>query len=110
MGSKQELCFNLGLYLFNRWKSDAAVNFHGLLNYLDDYKQTRFLLRANDILDTAAVADFIENNQHPLAGYIREQLPYDVRQELTRDMEKEQSRGSLKQTLAFKAEARVCFN
>merc|ERR1711879_933405 len=52
------------------------------------------------ILDTAAVADFIENNQHPLAGYIREQLPYDVRQELTRDMEKEQSRGSLKQTLA----------
>lgn len=98
--SKQELCFNLGLYLFNRWKSDASVNFQGLLNYLDDYKQTRFLLRANDILDTAAVADFIENNQHPLAGYIREHLPHDVRQELTQDMEKEQSRGSLKQTLA----------
>ena len=98
--SKQELCFDLGLYLFNRWKSDAAMNFHGLLDYLDDYKQTRFLLRANDILDTAAVADFIENNEHPLASFIREHLPYDVRQQLTENMEKEQSRGSLKQTLA----------
>ncbi|WP_028292560.1 ATP-binding protein [Oceanobacter kriegii] len=98
--AKQELCFNLGLYLFNRWKSDAPVNFNGLLNYLEDYKQSRFLLRAADVLDTQSVAQFIENNAHPLAAYIREQLPHDVHQELTQGMEKEKSKGALKQTIA----------
>ena len=98
--SKQELCFNLGLYLFNRWKSDAPVNFQGLLDYLENYKQSRFLLRANDVLDTQAVARFIENNAHPLAAYIREQLPHNVHQELTEGLEKEKSKGALKQSIA----------
>ena len=98
--AKQELCFSLGLYLFNRWKADAPVNFQGLLNYLEDYKQSRFLLRANDILDTDEVADFIENNPHPLAAYIREALPHEVRQDLTRQMAGEHTKGALKQSIA----------
>ncbi|MAD43785.1 MAG: carbamoyl-phosphate synthase large subunit [Oceanospirillaceae bacterium] len=98
--AKQELCFNLGLYLFNRWKSDASINFQGLLNYLEDYKQSRFLLRANDILDAVSVAEFIEKNPHPLAVYIRTQLPHEPRQELTEGLAKEQSKGALKQSLA----------
>jgi acetyl-CoA carboxylase beta subunit len=96
----RSLCFNLGLYLFNRWKSDAPVNFQGLLDYLENYKQSRFLLRANDVLDTQAVARFIENNAHPLAAYIREQLPHNVHQELTEGLEKEKSKGALKQSIA----------
>jgi acetyl/propionyl-CoA carboxylase alpha subunit/acetyl-CoA carboxylase alpha subunit len=98
--AKQELCFNLGLYLFNRWKSDASVNFQGLMDYLEDYKQSRFLLRANDILDAVAVAEFVEKNPHPLAAYIREQLPHETRQELTQGLAKEKSKGALKQSLA----------
>ncbi len=98
--AKQDLCFNLGLYLFNRWKADAPVNFQGLLNYLEDYKQSRFMLRANDILDTDAVADFVENNPHPLAAYIREILPHETRQDLTTEMAGEQAKGALKQSIA----------
>ena len=98
--AKQELCFNLGLYLFNRWKSDAAVNFQGLLNYLEDYKQSRFLLRANDILDAQSVAQFIESNPHALATYVREQLPHDLHQDITLGMTREKSRGALAQSIA----------
>lgn len=98
--AKQELCFNLGLYLFNRWKSDASVNFLGLLEYLENYKQSRFLLRSDDILDSVAVATFIESNKNPLAVYIRKQLPHEMRQELTQGLAKEKSKGALKQSLA----------
>jgi acetyl/propionyl-CoA carboxylase alpha subunit/acetyl-CoA carboxylase alpha subunit len=98
--AKQELCFNLGLYLFNRWKSDATVNFQGLLNYLDDYRQSRFLLRSTDILDSSAVVDFIEDNPHPLAIYIREQLPHETRQELNKQRHGENTKGALRQSLA----------
>ncbi|MGB1090958.1 MAG: carboxyl transferase domain-containing protein, partial [Oceanobacter sp.] len=98
--SKQELCFNLGLYLFNRWKSDAPVNFQRLTDYLEDYRQSRFLLRSSDILDNQAVAQFIENNAHPLAAYIRETLPHQAHQELTEGMAKEQSKGALQQSIA----------
>lgn len=98
--AKQELCFNLGLYLFNRWKSDAPVNFQGMLDYLENYKQSRFLLRATDILDATSVATFIENNPHPLAVYIREELPHEARQEISQGLAKEKSKGSLKQALA----------
>ncbi len=98
--AKQDLCFNLGLYLFNRWKSDAAVNFEGLIDYLEDYKQTQFLLRSSDVLDAMAVAEFIEKNPHPLAAWIREQLPHETRQELTQGLSREKSKGALKQALA----------
>lgn len=98
--AKQELCFSLGLYLFNRWKSDASVNFQGLLEYLENYKQSRFLLRSDDILDSVAVANFIESNKSTLATYIRKQLPHDMRQELTQGLAKEKSKGALKQSLA----------
>ncbi|MDF1763108.1 MAG: carboxyl transferase domain-containing protein, partial [Oleibacter sp.] len=98
--AKQELCFNLGLYLFNRWKSDASVNFKGLLKHLVDYRQSRFLLRSSDILDAVAVAEFIEDNDDALAVYVREKLPHETRQELTAQLNKEKSRGSLKQSLA----------
>lgn len=98
--AKQELCFKLGLYLFNRWKSDASVNFQGLLDYLENYKQRRFLLRSDDILEAKAVAKFIESNNSALAVYIREQLPHEMRQELTQRLTKEKSKGELKHSLA----------
>lgn len=98
--AKQDLCFKLGLYLFNRWKSDASVNFIGLLEYLENYKQSRFLLRSDDILDSVAVATFIESNPSPLALYIRQQLPHEMRQELSQGLTKEKSKGALQQSLA----------
>lgn len=98
--AKQDISFTLGLYLFNRWKSDATANFQGLIEYLENYKQSRFLLRADDILDANETANFIESNPHALAVYIREQLSHETRQDLTQGLAKEQSKGALKQSLA----------
>ncbi|NVK39047.1 MAG: ATP-grasp domain-containing protein [Gammaproteobacteria bacterium] len=76
--AKQDFCFSLGLYLFNRWKSDADVNFAELIHYLENYQQSRFLLTQDDLLDSQAIIDFIKNNEHALAGYIQKSLNYET--------------------------------
>lgn len=98
--AKQDISFTLGLYLFNRWKSDATANFQGLLEYLENYKQSRFLLRADDILDAEETAKFIDQSQHSLAAYIREQLSHETRQELVQGLASAQKKGTLKQSIA----------
>ncbi len=98
--AKQELCFNLGLYLFNRWKADASKNFQGLMTYMEDYKQNRFLLRSDDILDAAAVAEIIFKNEHPLATLVLETISHESQQKITVAMQKEQSKGELNQLIA----------
>lgn len=37
--AKQDFCFALGLYLFNRWKADADINFAELIQYLNSAPQ-----------------------------------------------------------------------
>lgn len=98
--AKQELCFNLGLYLFNRWKADATKNFQGLIAYMEDYKQNRFLLRSDDILDPGAIAEFIFKNDHPLANLVLETVSHESQQKITASMQKEQSKGELNQLIA----------
>ena len=98
--AKQELCFKLGLYLFNRWKADATKNFQGLMTYLEDYKQNRFLLRADDILDASSIAEFIFKNEHPLAGLVLEKVSHESQQKITSAMKREQSKGQLNQLIA----------
>jgi acetyl/propionyl-CoA carboxylase alpha subunit len=98
--AKQELCFNLGLYLFNRWKSDATKNFQGLMAYMEDYKQNRFLLRSDDILDPDAIAEFIFTNEHPLATLVLNTISHESQQKLTAAMKNEQHKGELNQLIA----------
>lgn len=98
--AKQELCFNLGLYLFNRWKADATKNFQGLMAYMEDYKQNRFLLRADDILDASSIAEFLFKNEHPLASLVLAKVSHESQQKITAAMQKEQSKGELKQLIA----------
>lgn len=98
--AKQDLCFNFGLYLFNRWKADANKNFQGLIAYMEDYKQNRFLLRSDDILDSAAIAEFIFKNEHPLATLVLSKMGHDSQQKITSAMANEQSKGQLNQLLA----------
>ena len=98
--AKQDISFTLGLYLFNRWKSDATANFQGLLEYLENYKQSRYLLRADDILDALETIKFIEQNPHPLAVYVRENLSHESRQELSQGLTKTSNQDALKQSVA----------
>lgn len=97
--AKQELCFTIGLYLFNRWKTDAMRNFEALGEYLKDYQQNRFLLRFDDILNAQAIAEFIEQSQVPLAFTMRESLPHEQRQEISQALKKEAAKGALKQAI-----------
>lgn len=76
--AKQDFSFSLGLYLFNRWKSDADVNFVELINYLENYQQSRFLLTQDDLLDIQAIISFIKTNDHALAQFIQKSLNYDT--------------------------------
>ncbi|GAA6133547.1 hypothetical protein NBRC116188_03360 [Oceaniserpentilla sp. 4NH20-0058] len=76
--AKQDFSFSLGLYLFNRWKSDADVNFVELIDYLENYQESRFLLTQDDILDSEAIIGFIKNNEHALAQHIQKSLDYDM--------------------------------
>ncbi len=76
--AKQDFSFSLGLYLFNRWKSDADVNFAELIHYLENFQQSRFLLTQDDLLDCQAIIDFIKNNEHALAAYIQKSLNYET--------------------------------
>ena len=78
LNAKQDFCFYLGLYLFNRWKSDADINFAELVHYLSDYQQTRFLLTQNDLADSTAILKFIKQNEHALAQFINKSLDYDT--------------------------------
>lgn len=98
--ARQELCFNLGLYLFNRWKADAAVNFRGLVDYLEDYNQNRFQLRSDDILDGQAIIDFVYKNEHPLASYILENISHESQQKITNASQKDNNDDELKQLVA----------
>lgn len=97
--AKQELCFSIGLYLFNRWKTDAMRNFEALGSYLEDYKQNRFLLRSQDILNANALAEFIEQSQVPLAVNIRKALSHEQRQEISQALKKQATKGALKQAI-----------
>ncbi len=76
--AKQDFCFSVGLYLFNRWKSDSDINFVELIAYLKDYQQTRFLLTQDDISDSTAILRFLKANEHPLANYMNKQVSYDT--------------------------------
>jgi acetyl/propionyl-CoA carboxylase alpha subunit len=50
--AKQELCFHLGLFLFNRWKGDAEYNFQAFIRHLETNDSSDFLIRENDVLDS----------------------------------------------------------
>ena len=76
--AKQDYCFSVGLYLFNRWKADADVNFEELIQYLTNYQQSRFLLKQDDLADATAILAFVKKNEHPLAEFIQNAMDFDT--------------------------------
>lgn len=76
--AKQDFSFSLGLYLFNRWKSDAEINFSELINYLTNYQQSRFLLTHDDLQNSSAILSFIKTNEHELARFFQQSLDFDT--------------------------------
>ncbi|GIS69695.1 MAG: hypothetical protein CM1200mP9_05160 [Gammaproteobacteria bacterium] len=49
--ARNQLLAVVGMYLYNRWKSEAAGNLRTLKHYIEDYEDTRHLVRVDEILD-----------------------------------------------------------
>lgn len=69
--ARQQLCFQVVLYLYNRWKSDAVFNFVRMSQLIDEKKasgETDTLYRKNDIeitiLDLVYATDLSESFQN----------------------------------------------
>ena len=69
--ARRQLCFQVVLYLYNRWKSDAVFNFVRMSQLVDEKKasgETDMLYRKNDIdvtvLDLVYAADFSPSFQN----------------------------------------------
>lgn len=53
--ARNHLLAVVGMYLYNRWKSEAAGNLRTLKHYIEDYEDTRHLVRVDEILDPNAL-------------------------------------------------------
>ena len=57
--ARNHLLASIGMYLYNRWKSEAAGNLRTLKQYIEDYEDTRHLIRVGEILDPVALVGAI---------------------------------------------------
>ena len=57
--ARATLLGTVGMYLYNRWKADAAGNFRELRHYLDNAADARALLRTSDLPDPYPLLDAI---------------------------------------------------
>ncbi len=60
--ARANLLGTVGMYLYNRWKSDAAGNFRELRHYLDNAADARALLRTADIPDPYPLLEAIASD------------------------------------------------
>ena len=60
--ARANLFGTVGMYLYNRWKSDAAGNFRELRHYLDNAADARALLRTADIPDPYPLLEAIASD------------------------------------------------
>ena len=60
--ARDQLLASVGMYLYNRWKSEAQGNFEALVSYLGNPNEARNLLRVDEISDPVALIDAIGGN------------------------------------------------
>ena len=60
--ARRQLISYTCIYLYNRWKSDAAGNFQALRSFAENVAETRSLIRASELTQPAALIDAIREN------------------------------------------------
>ena len=61
--ARATLISTVGMYLYNRWKSDAAGNFRSLQSFAENVAETRHLFRVSELADPRAVMDAIRADE-----------------------------------------------
>ncbi|GIT39014.1 MAG: hypothetical protein Ct9H300mP8_02100 [Gammaproteobacteria bacterium] len=64
------------MYLYNRWKSEAAGNLRTLKHYIEDYEDTRHLVRVGEILDPIALVGAIRSDRD-VGSTLRERFTHE---------------------------------
>ncbi len=60
--ARATLIATAGMYLYNRWKGDAAGNFRDLRTFVDDVAETRHLFRVADLIEPRALIEAIRTD------------------------------------------------
>ena len=61
--ARATLISTVGMYLYNRWKSDAAGNFRSLQSFAQNVAETRHLFRVSELANPRAVMDAIRADE-----------------------------------------------
>jgi 2-oxoglutarate dehydrogenase E1 component len=64
------------MYLYNRWKSEASGNLRTLKQYIEDYEDTRHLIRVGEILDPVALVGAIRRDRE-VGSTLRERFTHE---------------------------------
>lgn len=80
--AKQDLCFGVGLYLYNRWKNNSADHFSGLLDYLENHEQNLFLFKVGDVKKPKELIEYLLHSDSPIARWIHESLHFETQAKL----------------------------
>ena len=66
----------VGMYLYNRWKSESVGNFRVLSGYLDRYQDTQCLMQVSEIADPRALLDAIRNDDQ-IGSILRDRFTHE---------------------------------
>ncbi len=74
--ARAHLVTSVGMYLYNRWKADAAGNLRTLHERLRSHEDTRLLLRVSDLVDPVAMRRYLALGDAAFARYARGRFGY----------------------------------
>ena len=74
--ARNHLFASVGMYLYNRWKSEASGNLRTLKQYIEDYEDTRHLIRVGEILDPVALVGAIRRDRD-VGSTLRERFTHE---------------------------------
>ena len=82
--ARNELLGTVGVYLYNRWKTEAAGNLQSLVEYLSNIQDSSYLIRANGVLQPQALIHAI-NHDELLGPALLERFTFDGKKLLAAD-------------------------
>ena len=97
--ARTQLLLSMSMYLYNRWKGEAAANLKALRQYLANHLDTRLLLRKGDIEDPAALLKAIPQDSR-LGELFRERFTHEGKKLLVSGGIQDKSQGYLRSQLA----------
>jgi acetyl/propionyl-CoA carboxylase alpha subunit/acetyl-CoA carboxylase beta subunit len=93
--ARKELCLNYGLHLYNRWKGSAQDNLEALIDYLQSYEVSRYLLKVGDIKDVRGLLKAMTEAENPFIAHVRNRFSYEGKKLFDKDYASQKSEAFL---------------